>query len=206
MRKEDGQVVKSYRGPAFFAFHHINAFERGNDVVVDIVTYPDASIIADLYLDKVTADRENAPWGAFTRYTLPLAGDSLTEESITEEGIELPRINYERNNGREYRFVYSCGGDRANPNDFLNRLVKIDVQDRTAQIWHEDDCYPGEPIFVAAPDANAEDEGVVLSVVLNGKQGNSFLLVLDAATFHELARAEVPHHIPFGFHGMYSRH
>jgi beta,beta-carotene 9',10'-dioxygenase len=27
--------------------------------------------------------------------------------------------------------------------------------------------------------------------------------VLDAANFSELARAEVPHHIPFGFHGQY---
>jgi carotenoid cleavage dioxygenase-like enzyme len=27
--------------------------------------------------------------------------------------------------------------------------------------------------------------------------------VLDAATFAERARAEVPHHIPFGFHGQF---
>ncbi|GHO97970.1 15,15' beta carotene dioxygenase [Reticulibacter mediterranei] len=204
MRAVDGRVVKSYPGPTFFAFHHINAFERGNDVVVDIVTYPNASIIDNLYLDKVTTNHETALWGAFTRYILPLDGDALIEEAITEEGIELPRINYERNNGREYQFVYSCGGDWANPNDFLNRLVKIDVQAKTAQTWQEDGCYPGEPIFVAAPQAHAEDEGVLLSVVLNSAKGNSFLLVLDATTFRELARAEVPHHIPFSFHGMYS--
>jgi carotenoid cleavage dioxygenase-like enzyme len=27
--------------------------------------------------------------------------------------------------------------------------------------------------------------------------------VLDARTFSELARATVPHHIPFGFHGLF---
>ena len=33
-----------------------------------------------------------------------------------------------------------------------------------------------------------------------------FLLVVDdAASFAELARAQVPHHIPFGFHGIYTR-
>ena len=60
-------------------------------------------------------------------------------------------------------------------------------------------------MFVAAPDAEGEDEGVLLSVVLDGARGNSFLLVLDAHTLDELARAEVPHHIPFGFHGQFAR-
>jgi beta,beta-carotene 9',10'-dioxygenase len=74
-----------------------------------------------------------------------------------------------------------------------------------ARTWYEDGCYPGEPVFVAAPGAMGEDEGVVLSVVFDGKQGHSFLLVLDAASFAELARAQVSHHIPFGFHGIYTR-
>ena len=32
----------------------------------------------------------------------------------------------------------------------------------------------------------------------------SFLLVLDARDMSELARASVPHHIPFGFHGVHA--
>ena len=71
--------------------------------------------------------------------------------------------------------------------------------------WSEEGCFPGEPVFVAAPDADGEDEGVLLSVVLDGRKGNSFLLVLDARSLDELARAEVPHHIPFGFHGQFAR-
>lgn len=47
------------------------------------------------------------------------------------------------------------------------------------------------------------NDGVILSVVLDSNKGNSFLLVLDAKSFEEMARAEVPHHIPFGFHGQY---
>jgi|GEM_PF-4730108 len=31
----------------------------------------------------------------------------------------------------------------------------------------------------------------------------SYLLVLDTQRFREIARAEVPQHIPFGFHGLY---
>ena len=50
-----------------------------------------------------------------------------------------------------------------------------------------------------------EDDGVLLSVVLDGSAGTSFLLVLDATDLTEVARAQAPHHIPFSFHGMFSR-
>jgi beta,beta-carotene 9',10'-dioxygenase len=81
--------------------------------------------------------------------------------------------------------------------------VKVDVQTGETNSWFENDCYPGEPVFVASPDSTAEDEGALLSVVLDVKKARSFLLLLDAANLNELARAEAPHHIPFGFHGNY---
>ena len=46
---------------------------------------------------------------------------------------------------------------------------------------------------------------MVLSVVLDSAAGRSFLLVLDAGSFEELARAEAPQRIPFGFHGDFAR-
>jgi carotenoid cleavage dioxygenase-like enzyme len=82
-------------------------------------------------------------------------------------------------------------------------LVKINLDDGTSQTWSQEGCYPGEPIFVAAPDGNAEDDGVVLSVVLDGRSNQSFLLVLDAHSFTELSRAiDVPR-VPYGFHGNF---
>jgi beta,beta-carotene 9',10'-dioxygenase len=58
---------------------------------------------------------------------------------------------------------------------------------------------------VRQPGSDDEDAGVVLSVVLDAAAGRSFLLILDARSFEELARAEAPHHIPFGFHGQFLR-
>ena len=60
-------------------------------------------------------------------------------------------------------------------------------------------------MFVARPNAEDEDDGVLLSVVLDASAGTSFLLVLDASDLSELARADAPHHIPFGFHGQFAR-
>ncbi len=115
----------------------------------------------------------------------------------------MPRINYEQVNTKDYRFAYGIGKRGGRSEDFADQLVKIDVKDGTAKTWLEADCYPGEPVFVAGPQARGEADGVILSVALNAKAGTSFLLVLDAASFTEIARAEVPHPIPFGFHGQY---
>jgi beta,beta-carotene 9',10'-dioxygenase len=83
-------------------------------------------------------------------------------------------------------------------------LSKYIVKTRNSNVWTEKGCHPGELIFVSRPDrVQEEDDGVILSVVLDSNKGNSFLLVLDAKSFEEIARAEVPNHIPFGFHGQY---
>jgi carotenoid cleavage dioxygenase-like enzyme len=87
---------------------------------------------------------------------------------------------------------------------WIDRIVKVDVEERSSLTWTEEGCFPGEPVFVARRDGEHEDDGILLSVVL-GPSGNSFLLVLDARSLSELARAHVPHHIPFGFHGMFER-
>ena len=79
------------------------------------------------------------------------------------------------------------------------------MRDGARSEWSSPGCYPGEPIFVREPGNDSEDGGVILSVVLDAAAGRSFLLALDARSFEELARAEAPHHIPFGFHGEYLR-
>ncbi len=84
-------------------------------------------------------------------------------------------------------------------------MVKLDVESGETLRWQEDGCYPGEPVFVRRPDAVDEDDGVLLSLVLDAGAARSFLAVLDAATLEELARAEAPHAIPFGFHGQFFR-
>jgi carotenoid cleavage dioxygenase-like enzyme len=118
-----------------------------------------------------------------------------------EEMIELPRIDYDRCAGRPYRIVWGAG--RTPGSDFLDSIVRIDIASRAARTWSTYGCYPGEPVFVAEPGAAEEGEGVLLSVVLDARRGTSFLLVLDAHSLAEIARAECPHHIPFSFHGNF---
>jgi beta,beta-carotene 9',10'-dioxygenase len=206
VEKEGGRVVRTARAAAFFAFHHVNAFEEGDEVVVDIVAHPDSAAIEQLYLDRLRSGEPVIATGKLTRFRIG-AGEDAPGERLSELPIEFPRFAYRRLAGRRYRYVYGAGNEV--PGNFIDSLVKLDLDRGTASSWHEEGCYPGEPVFVAAPEAPeapeaaSEDGGVILSVVLDARKAASFLLILDASTFRELARADAPHHIPFGFHGNY---
>src|SRR3954453_5458450 len=195
-----GERRGTYETDAFFCFHHVNAFERGDELVVDLCAYEDASIIDSLYLGE-HGPRGAIPRSELRRYTIDLAGGGVRAEPLADGSLELPRIDYARRNTRDYSCAYFTGADTG----WIDRLVKGDGRDGSRSEGRADGCFPGEPVFVREPGTDAEDAGVVLSVVLDANAGRSFLLVLDAGTFDEVARAEAPHHIPFGFHGQYFR-
>jgi beta,beta-carotene 9',10'-dioxygenase len=199
--KETGRVVKTARADAAFAFHHVNAFEENDGLVIDMIAYPDATIIEQLYLARLRAGTPLTATGEFTRFRVPFGDAPVTRRSLAPVPLELPRINYAARAGKPYRYVWGTGIKV--PGDFLDQIIKIDANTGSVASWYEQGCYPGEPDFVPAPSRAAEDDGVLLSVVLDTGKDSSFLLVLDAATLKELARAEAPHAIPFHFHGNY---
>ena len=184
-----------------FSFHHVNAFERDGEIVLDLVAYDDASIIDRLFLGELRDGARGAKVGTVRRLRVPMEGGPIGVEELSPERLDLPRIDYARCNGREYRVVYGAG--QADEESFFDQLVKLEVTTGESITWREQGTHPGEPVYVPAPGATEEDDGVVLSVVLDPAAGRSFLVVLDAETFEERARAEAPHHIPLGFHGSF---
>jgi beta,beta-carotene 9',10'-dioxygenase len=199
----DGSLRAAAQAEAFFAFHHVNAFEDGDAVVVDIAGYEDSSVIDALYRRSMLDPDSHLPPVRLRRYRVPLDGSDATYETIGDETIELPRIDYRRRNGRRHRYAYGISSSGRRMRHLSDQLVKIDADAGATAIWREEGCHPGEPVLVADPGGSEEDDGVALSVVLDTRSGRSFLLVLDAGSFEELARAEVPQHAPFTFHGQF---
>jgi carotenoid cleavage dioxygenase-like enzyme len=202
-----GRVRGEYRTDAFFAFHHINAFEQGDELIMDVCAYDDSSIIDATYLDRLRGCVP-APVSYPVRYRVDLATGTVDAHRLADEPFELPRIDYGRRNGRPYRYAYGVGATDPGGANFLDQLVKLDTATGETRIWRSPGRYPGEPVFVPRPAASAsrsdeyQDDGVILSVVLDVDARRSSLLVLDASTFTELATASVPHLIPFGFHAL----
>ncbi len=197
--RRDGSVRARVEGPPVFAFHHVNAFERGGELVLDVSTYDDPSVIDLLYLDRCRAGA-GLPDVTLRRHRVPLDGGEATIEPLAEPSFELARIDYRHFNGRDYRFAWGASNRGG---EWLDSIVRLDVTGADEpRWWAQDGCYPGEPVFVGDGEP---DSGVLLSIVLDARRETSFLLVLDATTLDELARAEVPHAIPFPFHGDYLR-
>jgi carotenoid cleavage dioxygenase-like enzyme len=196
--KDSGGIVRRAETDPCFGFHLVNAFEDDGAVVLDLVAYPDATVVGNLSLDRLRTAGVKA-MGRLNRFRIPLKSAAVTRETLSEAPLEMPRFD-ERRAGGAYRYVWGVGqaGER-----FMDRITKCDLQTGEASHWSADEAYPGEPVFVAAPEGRSEDDGVILSVVLDANEGRSFLTVLDAATLEEHARAYAPHIIPFDFHGAY---
>lgn len=201
--RRTGERVAQLRTAPFFVFHHVNAYERNNSIVVDLVAFPDASIIDALSMDRLRQPTVDPPGGELRRYRLDRSSGTVETERLHPGPLEFPMIHYREYNTRSHRYVYGVG--RSEGRGFLDCIRKIDVETGDALTWHEPDTYPGEAVFVPRPDGGAEDDGVLLSVVLDAADERSFLLVLDATDFEELARARLPHVLPFGFHGQFFR-
>lgn len=199
--KKSGELVASRYADAFLCFHHVNAFEHDGEIVVDLAAHADASMMRE------PEESDPFPTAELRRYRIELEGtedDQIGHRSLVDKPMEMPRMNYEHCNGRPYSYVYAVSKSHEQEEGWLDQLLKVDVRDGSSTTWHEDGCYAGEPVFVGIPSGTEEDEGVVLSVVLDSGRGRSFLLVLDAHSMQELARAWVPHNVPFGgFHGEY---
>ncbi|KAI9730067.1 MAG: hypothetical protein M1834_006059 [Cirrosporium novae-zelandiae] len=116
---------------------------------------------------------------------------------------------------RPHRYIY--GITQFTHSTFVDGLVKLDTTNPTNPtplIWREHAQSPGEAIFIPRPRSGKcedkkgemeteEDDGILLSVVLDGNKGTSYLLCLDAKTMREVGRAECEWAVAFGFHGTF---
>jgi carotenoid cleavage dioxygenase-like enzyme len=169
-------------------------------VVVDCVVFPDERAISGLTVANLRSDAPDLPRGDFVRFRLPLDGGTAERDLLFAGPVEFPTIAYDRYNGRPYRYAYLAATDHGG---LPTAVAKVDLDGPTTHRWSEPGLHPGEAIFVPAPSPAAEDDGVLLSLALDGRAGRSVLLCLDAGTMTERARLPLPHRVPYGFHGQF---
>ncbi|XP_028595438.2 beta,beta-carotene 15,15'-dioxygenase [Podarcis muralis] len=223
-------VSAKFYTDAMVLFHHVNAYEEEDHVVFDIISYKDNSLYQMFYLKNLDGNFENNTKlnsiPTCKRFVIPLQYDkeaeigsnlvqlpSTTATAVKEkdgsiycqpellyEGIELPRINYDYN-GKKYRYIYAT---QVKWSPVPTQVVKVDTLTKTALHWEEEHCWPAEPIFVPSPNAKEEDDGIILSpIVTSDPQKPPFLLILDAKTFKEIARAMVKTDLHLDLHGLF---
>ena len=193
--------TSAFDAPPFFMFHQVNAYEEADEVHMDVIASEDDDVFQALYLDRLRDNEPTRAAGHLHRISINLVTQQLYMRQTSHKPVELPHINNKRCNGLPYRYVYAAGNTQ--DGNWLDDITKINVETSEHLVWYQEACYPSEPIFVASPDAKEEDDGVLLSVVFDAKAYNTFLLVLDASTQEEQARAVLPEVVPFSFHGKF---
>ena len=173
-----------------YVFHPMNAYDDGDQVVLDVVRHP------RMFDSHRLGPDEGSP--TLERWTLDLGAGKVLEERLDDRGQEFPRVD-ERLVGRRHRFGYTGA--------FLEHdsaLVKHDLDRRTSEVRHlHSDGGASEAVFVPSKPDAAEDDGWVLSLVYDTDRDASDLLVLNATDFTGEPEAVVhlPQRVPFGFHG-----
>lgn len=201
--RSTGDLVATLKSEPFFAFHHVNAYDEGKKIVMDIVTEPNADVIG-VVTEQISDPKRimETEKTLLERFTIDLNTQAVVKETLFDGNVEMPRVASERIS-RPYRYCYLIDPTFPSGLHDVRPLYKIDVQNNLVQEWGEEGCFPGEPIFVSHPGGGEEDEGVVLSLVLDLRSHTSFLLILDGQSFEEVARVEAPHAIPLGLHGYW---
>ncbi|GFF88697.1 hypothetical protein IFM47457_08330 [Aspergillus lentulus] len=221
-RKNHRGVVAKFVSPPFFAFHTINAFQDPGDkntvdIICDLVQYTNMDALHRTYYEALlspngdvsdfTLKRSETPMTV--RYRLPRVPKESTTRTVAAaervfgfETGELPTIN-PRFATKRARYHYCVVNRGRTP--FFDGIGKVDLETQTIQYWGSENTpsTPSEPIFIPDGNGEAEDAGYLLSVVLNGETGTSYLVCLDARTLTEVGRAEHDHAISFGLHGSY---
>ncbi|CAN7939084.1 unnamed protein product [Ixodes hexagonus] len=215
MNKKTGELHPVVlEAPPFFTFHHINAYERDREIVVDLCGFDDGSVIKSLGVADPEA-KKHFQGATVRRFVLPLDQDAkspvLVKQRVLSKDVdghalrgELPRINYERFNGRPYRFAYLVGHVDGVADKWF--VSKLDVESGVWMRWQKPGWTPSEPVFVARPGAVDEDDGVVICSLLDVEDENKLLFVaLDARNLEQIASAEfeTPSSNPLGFHGWF---
>lgn len=201
--RKNGQIIGRYNMVPFFAFHHVNAFENDEQIHLDIVCYDNASIILKLADHcRATSELENYSPSRLVRFSLSIKEGKMTSHVLFKKFNDFPSIN-QHFDGKVYQYAYLCDWRDTMLINEIRPLYKISLQSKEVKVWSEEGCYPGEPLFINSPDAHHEDEGIILSIVIEAEKYQSFLLILDAQTFTEIGRVLVPHIIPSGLHGKF---
>ena len=204
--RDTGEVSHAHTDEAWFGFHHVNSADRDGKIDFDMIVYPNADVVQYFYLNSLLnrPNHEVYPQNELRRFTIDVSAGTVSSRRLADYTAELPRINYKQCNGKTYQYVYAAGIAKRGESVIFDSVVKFDLAGDVRE-WQQEGQYPGEPVFVARPNAQAEDEGILLTVVLDAPANNSYLLLLDARDLSEIARARVPQHVPFGFHGAYIR-
>ncbi|MDP3713610.1 MAG: carotenoid oxygenase family protein [Mycobacteriales bacterium] len=202
-RTED---IRWFECEATYVLHWINAYEDGDEIVLDG------------FFQGNPAPRRQAgddEWKAFyrhidlnrlearpRRYRLNLVTGAVKEEDLSDRYMEFGMING-GHGGRPYRYAYCATGV---PGMFaFDGLVKQDMVTGAEQrVSFGEGRIGSEAPFAPRTGSTAEDDGYLVTFVSDLTTDTSEAVLLDARDLSTVCRLRLPHRISSGTHSFWS--
>ena len=173
-------------------------------MILDSVCYDKFPTLDDAE-DFSTVDFDNVPASQLWRFTVTLETEAVSVEKLITRPCEFPTL-HSNNVGRAYRYLYLGATHGEVKNAPLQALIKRDMETGEEQFWSAAPRgFGGEPLFVARPDGEAEDDGWVLLWIFNAERDRTDLTIFNAQDISAgpIATLKLKHHIPYGLHGSF---
>ena len=173
--------IRWFEAAPTFVLHWLNAYEEGDEVILDgyFQEDPDPKPLPneDGYGHMMAYVDEHSFRPKLHRWRFNLATGKTTEQRLDDRILEFGMIN-QRYAGKPYRYAYST---TSKPGWFLfNGFVKHDLV--SGQSWSlqlAEGRYASEAPFAPRIDAKSEDDGYLVSFIIDENTGTSECILID---------------------------
>ncbi|XP_045181134.1 carotenoid isomerooxygenase-like [Mercenaria mercenaria] len=201
MRKSDGVFVANITVPPIFITHQLGAYEDGDSIHMDMLTYNDAGIYTQhLYVENLF--NKHTYTSNVTRITIHMSNWTASLRSLREPrkppaAFEMSNINY-KYNAKKYTYAYMARNFAMKDQNALTKL-NVDTGEEIEYLYPKG-MFTQEPQFVSRPNAVSEDDGVLLAQGVDGRKHKAFMVIVDAKTMKLIGHVTAPDLALFGLH------
>jgi len=202
------QAVKWFECDATYVLHWINAYEDGDEIVIDGYfqfdpspsSPPDATIEQRMFRFLDLFALQSRPY----RWRLNMRTGQVKEGPLSDTITEFGMINAQIA-GSQYDYVYSVVP--ANGWFGFEGLIKHNVTTGNEEVYNlPDGVYCSETVFAPRPNATSEDDGYLLTYTMDVVNDESHCAIFDARDMSDgpIARIALPERISSGTHATWA--
>jgi carotenoid cleavage dioxygenase len=171
-----------------YVFHPLNAYEDGNNIIIDVCR-----------MEDTMKPGSNSPPMLY-RWVIDQDKGTVLETQLDDRMVDFPRVGNSVV-GQKYRFGYTAAFAPSLP--VAEGFIKYDMDNNSSEFHNLNGGQGSEPVFVKDPDGTSEDDGWVLSYVYQPGDNKSEIVIVDSRAFEKepVARIHLPVRVPAGFHG-----
>jgi len=204
-----GDVKGPFTTPWVYSAHHINAYEDSEEeIVLDLV--PAGFFFKAFRLEEMLQppmlEVETGEAMRALRYTINIETGQVRTATFPNtinnkhiDKFDFPTIN-ENHRGKRYCYTYGVSSCSISRHALVKKNLCNSEEDK---VLYRENHYMSEMQFLPNPGGEREDDGVLLTIGMDGNREQSYLLLLDARTFTPINHAFLPHNIPWSAHGLH---